>query len=215
MRFVTAWVWKSTRFGYCGAESVAVFSAHWLQSAINMTTQMNIISGSSVRFVISSTMRVNQSCGSAWKTHKEGFDGLSIRGGVVARLALEDKKLHFEVLELHRSLGALVRMLRRRDGLSIGQLARDARVEPHEIIRIENDPFHETHPRTIVQISVYFGLPVRGIAVLAGAMYAGPTIRTAAGKFAAHSQGMAELTSEEHQMLTDFVDFLRAETDKE
>lgn len=111
---------------------------------------------------------------------------------------------------LHKGLGALVLMLRRRDALTQEQLAERARVDLEDIQRIESDPTFAPGPRTLFQLEQFFKLRERSLAVLSGAIRArsDETLRDEVVKFAAHCPAVAKLTREEKKLLNNFVKFL-------
>jgi len=118
------------------------------------------------------------------------------------------------VSDLHRGLGALIQMLRRRDQLTDADLAEAAIVDLTELQAIESDPTVAPHPRTIHQLASYFKLPQRSLLVLSGALEVGHEVRDEAVRFAAKSTGMSKLSREEKKLLGEFVRFLREHTDR-
>lgn len=144
----------------------------------------------------------------------EDLDALADRGEAVVRRALAEVRDADAVEELHRGLGALVQMLRRRERISIDELARAARVDVSELRRIELDPAFEPNPRTIFQLERYFNLPERSLAVLSGAVHVDDDVREEAVRFAASSEHVSELTKEERKLLNQFVKFLREHSDR-
>jgi len=144
----------------------------------------------------------------------EDLDALADRGEAVVRRALAEVRDADAVEELHRGLGALVQMLRRRERISIDELARAARVDVSELRRIELDPAFEPNPRTIFQLERYFNLPERSLVVLSGAVHVDDDVREEAVRFAASSEHVSELTKEERKLLNQFVKFLREHSDR-
>jgi ribosome-binding protein aMBF1 (putative translation factor) len=139
---------------------------------------------------------------------------LAARGRAAGQRALaavgEDTE---EVLQLHKCLGALVRLLRSRDGLSIEQLADKARVDPKELESIEADPGFEPNPRTIVQLEKHFQMKSRTLVLLSGAVTVDDDVRDEAVRFAANSENILKLDRKQKRMVNDFVRFLRDHTD--
>jgi transcriptional regulator with XRE-family HTH domain len=125
----------------------------------------------------------------------------------------EDTDTKADVAELHKALGALLQLLRRRDDLSQEELADRARIEIEEIRRIEHDPTYTPLPRTIYQLEQTFRLPRRTLIKLSGlttshsAEFKGQVLR-----FAAHSKAMHKMTREEKKLLNEFVKFLNSYT---
>lgn len=114
-----------------------------------------------------------------------------------------------EVVELHEGLSVLLRLLRRREGLSHEQLGQRARVDSDELRRIENDHAYVPKPRTIFQLEQFFQLPKRSLVKLAGmSRDRTPQFTEGVLRFAASSKAMHQLTKDEHRLLNDFVRFL-------
>jgi len=116
--------------------------------------------------------------------------------------------------DLHRGLGVLIQMLRRRDQLSTSDLASAAVVDLSELQAIESDLGVAPHPRTIHQLASYFKLPQRSLLALSGALEVGQEVRDEAVRFAAKSTGMSKLSRDERRLLSEFVRFLREYTDR-
>jgi len=135
------------------------------------------------------------------------------RDAVARALAGADRVEEAEVLALHRGLGVLLRLLRRRDGLSVEELARAARVDPAELTRIESDASYDPSPRTIYQLEEHFRLPARSLVLLSGAQDVGDDVRSEAIRFAASADGISTLSRAERKLLNSFVAFLKAHTD--
>lgn len=143
----------------------------------------------------------------------EDFDALAARGKAAARRALSHTHNVAGIEDLHRGLGALVQMLRRRDRLSVDELARKARVDAAELRRIELDPMFDPNPRTIFQLERHFKLPERSLVVLSGAVQVDEDVREEAVRFAASSDDISGLSKEQRKLLNHFVKFLREHTD--
>lgn len=143
----------------------------------------------------------------------EDFDALAARGKAAAERALSETSNFAGIEDLHRGLGALVQMLRRRDHLSVDELAQRARVDVAELRRIELDPSYDPNPRTIFQLARHFKLPERILLVLSGAVQVDGEVREEAVRFAASSEGISGLDKERSKLLSHFVKFLREHTD--
>ena len=143
----------------------------------------------------------------------EDLDALAARGKAVAQRALSETSDPARVEDLHRGLGVLLQMLRRRERLSIDELAQNARVDASELRHIESDPAFDPNPRTIVQLAQYFKLPERSLVVLSGAVRVDDNVREEAVRFAASSDHISGLTREQRKHLNQFVKFLRELTD--
>lgn len=143
----------------------------------------------------------------------EEFASLAARGRAAAQRALANAGDTADVQDLHRGLGALIQMLRRRDRVSVEELATQARVDVGELRRLELDASFEPNPRTIYQIEQHFRLPARSLVILSGAVRVDSDVRAEAVRFAANSERIAELSREERKLLNRFVKFLCEHTD--
>ncbi|MEE9238742.1 MAG: helix-turn-helix transcriptional regulator [Thermodesulfobacteriota bacterium] len=110
---------------------------------------------------------------------------------------------------IHLVLGKLLTMLRRKEQISEEELAERARVDVAEIRKIEYDIDYLASPRTIIQLEKYFKLPDKVLAKLSGAFvkhtYA---FRQEVTRFAAKMKTIDNLTSEEMELLNNFIRFL-------
>lgn len=147
----------------------------------------------------------------------EDFASLAARGRAVAQRALTDTadtEDTNDVRDLHRGLGVLVQMLRRRYKLPVDELAEKAKVDANELLRIENDPTVDPNPRTIYQLERYFKLQPRSLMILSGAIRVNSDVRAEAIRFAACSNNISGLSREERRILNGFVRFLQEHTDQ-
>lgn len=146
----------------------------------------------------------------------ESLDALATHAQSVVSRALDRASTRVSLVnDLHRGLGALIQMLRRRDKLSAQELAIGARVDLAELYAIESDPAVVPQPRTIYQVAEYFGLPARSLLMLSGAFEdVAQEVREKAVRFATHSKGMSKLSKEEKRLLNEFVRFLQEQTDR-
>ena len=114
-----------------------------------------------------------------------------------------------KVVHLRFALGALVKLLRHRDGVSVAELADRAQVPEEEVRGIERDPHHLPRPRTLHQLAKHFKLPVRHLMQMSGATRTvDRVLYNEAVRFAARSEDMSVLTDEERQALNAFVKLL-------
>jgi len=144
----------------------------------------------------------------------DDFDGLAALGRSVVERALANATEDvLEVEDLHRSLGVLVQLLRRKKGLSVEELAAEARVDVFEVQGIELGTTLDANPRTIYQLEQYFQLPSRSLVILSGAVNVESEIHEEAVRFAASAQGMNKLNRDEKKALNKFVKFLKEHTD--
>jgi len=114
-----------------------------------------------------------------------------------------------KVVRLRIALGVLVRQLRLREGLSIAQLSERAEVSEDDLRQVEHDPHYTARARLIYQLSEYFGVSLVTLSQMSGATHAvNRVLYNAAVKYAAHSDDVSELTSDEREALDTFVAML-------
>lgn len=93
--------------------------------------------------------------------------------------------------------------------MTVSDLAAKARIEEKEIRKIEQDHQHVPRPRTIHQLAMVFKLPERALMKLSGATVTRDIqFREEACRFAAKSDGMATLSTEEQRELNRYIKFL-------
>ena len=106
-------------------------------------------------------------------------------------------------------LGAVVVQIRRRDRLTVAQLADRVRVDEEEISSIEQYRHFSPEPRTLHQLSTYMKVPTVSLMKLTlDAANADEEFHDVALKFAASSDDLSALTRVERRRLNDFVKFL-------
>src|SRR5688572_19525413 len=116
---------------------------------------------------------------------------------------------HSKMAPLLGTFGKLIRMLRRRDNLSMEALAARAEVELAELVKIENDGAYKPRPRTVHQLAKCFEVPSDELAKLAGLKIAeDPVFEDATLRFAAHSEELIKLTKAERAALSEYLKFL-------
>lgn len=114
--------------------------------------------------------------------------------------------------ESHIAFGRLVRLMRRDNGFSIEKLAEDANIDIEELIDIEEDTHYRPDVRTVCQLANVFGLPRTNLLKIAGLVEAqNDALHEEAVRFAARSEPVAELTSQEKAALKAFVAILSKE----
>jgi len=112
-------------------------------------------------------------------------------------------------------LSMLVRQVRRRDGLTLGALAERLRVEVSELKRLETDPTFTPSPRTLYNLAQYMKVPALSLQRLTpDAANNDDEINEAALRFAASSDDLSQLTSEERNSLNAFVKALANNKDE-
>lgn len=106
-------------------------------------------------------------------------------------------------------LHVLMLQVRRRDKMSIGQLADRIKVESEELERIEGDPRYVPRPRTLHRIAEYLNVPALAVQSLtADAVVRSEKVAEESLRFAASSDDLSALSRAERQRLNDFVKFL-------
>ncbi|HMO83983.1 MAG TPA: helix-turn-helix transcriptional regulator [Lacipirellulaceae bacterium] len=112
------------------------------------------------------------------------------------------------------AFGRFVEFARRKQRLSVEDLATNLGVAVPEILALENDPNAQPRPRTVHKLASFLKLPVGPILELAGLAEAKhSTIPTAAVRFAARSETMAELSPQESQAFDELVKVLVESSD--
>lgn len=112
-------------------------------------------------------------------------------------------------VQLRIGLGVLVHKLRIRDGLSIAQLAERANVAEDELRQVEHDPHYTARPRLIHQLSEYFSVSLVTLSQMAGATHdIDHVLYNEVVKYAAHSDDVGTLSSDERAVLDSFVAML-------
>jgi transcriptional regulator with XRE-family HTH domain len=106
-------------------------------------------------------------------------------------------------------LHVLVHQLRRRDNLTVSQLAERIRVEAAELETIERDRDYVPRPRTLHMLASYMKVSTQAVQSLTSdAIARNDNVTEAALKFAASSKDLSSLTSAERRGLNNFVKFL-------
>lgn len=114
--------------------------------------------------------------------------------------------------ESHIAFGRLVRLMRRDNGFSIEKLAEDANIDIGELIDIEENVYYRPDVRTVYQLANVFGLPRTNLLKIAGLVEAqNDVLYEEAVRFAARSEPIAKLTSQEKAALEAFVAILSKE----
>ena len=118
-----------------------------------------------------------------------------------------------EVERLRDVFREVVRNLRRERGLTVDQLAKKLEMDREEVVAMERNLGYRPPPATLSRLGEFYGIPVRRLAALAGAIREVPdAIKEEASRFAAQSESFAKLTREERRLLDRFVNFLKKES---
>lgn len=113
------------------------------------------------------------------------------------------------VVRLKHAFGVLVRQLRRRDRMTLEDLAQRARVDIEDLRQIEQDPHFKPRPRIVHQLAQVFRVPERGLLRMSGATTEqDEQFVEEAYRFAAKSDDLSKLSREEQRLLNEFVRFL-------
>jgi len=104
------------------------------------------------------------------------------------------------------AFGRFVNLMRRRHGLDLEKLAKDADVDVADLFEIENDLHHKPKIRTVHRLAEYFELPRSGFMQVAGlTVSTDRKLFDEAIRFAARSEPTSDLTPEENTALESFV----------
>lgn len=156
-------------------------------------------------------MKINFS--KEWCMRMAEFEGDSAVGvGLYGVDPVFDHEVMAEVAlpeESNVIFGKFVRLMRRRQGLTVEKLAESADVEVADLIEIEDDTRHKAEPRTVYQLAQYFRVPETNLMQIAGLTAPkNAYLLDEAIRFAARSDPVAQLTPEERAALEAFVAIL-------
>jgi len=129
-------------------------------------------------------------------------------GGLV--LAVEDLEQQAQrVNAVHTAFVNLLNLTRREYKLTWEQFSQKVDVDLAELMGIESDENYKPTPRTVTKIAQFMQVPAEKLFILSGLARARDIqFEEAALRFAARSQPVKELTSEEHEALKEYVKFL-------
>lgn len=115
-----------------------------------------------------------------------------------------------KVIELKMAFSTLIRQLRRRDKLTIAQLAEKAEVDEYEIKSIEHDTNYLPRPRTIHKLAIVFDIPPRKLMKLSSAtINVDSDFQDEAMRFAASSdKALVDLSDDERLALNEYIKYL-------
>ncbi len=111
--------------------------------------------------------------------------------------------------ETRRAFARIVRELRLDKGLSYKELSNRLNVEEGDLRLMEEDFSYRAAPRTLVQMAEFYAIPSRIFLSLAGAVHEQSPVEKEAVKWAAHSAALDVLSTEQKQILHEFVRSLR------
>ncbi len=107
------------------------------------------------------------------------------------------------------ALGRFVQLKRRKDNLSLEELAEKADVELAELMNIEHDAGFEPEPRTLYQLAMVFGVSQHRLMGLSGlTVPKDVTFVEEAVRYAARSESIEKLNPEEQAALDGLISVL-------
>jgi transcriptional regulator with XRE-family HTH domain len=119
----------------------------------------------------------------------------------------EPASLHDHVGKL--AFSKLISLRRRSLKLTLIQLAEKAKVDLDELVEIENGQDVVPEPRTVCQLAQFLGLPEQKLLYLSGLVGSrDERVEKAAVRFAAQSESLEKLSSNEREALEEFVKLL-------
>lgn len=129
-------------------------------------------------------------------------------GGLVS--AVEDLEQQSQQATTSRAAFVnLLNLTRREHKLTWEQFSQKLDVDLAELIGIDNDESYKPAPRTVTKIAHFLHVPAEKIFILSGLARAHDRqFQEAALRFAARSQPVKALSSEEHEALKEYVKFL-------
>lgn len=117
------------------------------------------------------------------------------------------------ILPLKHAFGMLTNQLRRKENMSIVELAENAHILVEELSSIETDPNFKPNPRTVYQLASFFNVSAKTLMKLSGATLTyNKEFEEKALRFAAKSSQASKLTEEEIQILNEYVKYLNEES---
>ena len=127
------------------------------------------------------------------------------------KLTVEMTAMDPDVAASRRAFLLFLRMLRRREGLSVDELAKRSGIDRTELSAIEWNNGYRPTPLTLHKLGEFYCIPQRRLAALAGAVR-DDSVSEQASRFAAQSESFAKLTREERRVVDEFMKFLKAES---
>lgn len=126
---------------------------------------------------------------------------------------IPDRRVELEpiISEEHSGIafGRLVNLMRRKKNLSLERLSEEIDVDISELVEIEDDIRHKPEPRTVFLISNHFNIPRNRLMQISGlAVQKDAHLMEEAFRFAARSDPLVELSTEENAALAAFISVL-------
>jgi transcriptional regulator with XRE-family HTH domain len=151
------------------------------------------------------------------KARREG-DAIIAAGLLAFDPAPDERAAHPQIApveETRIAFGKFVNLMRRRRGYSMEQLAEAADLDASELLVIEDDLHYFPEPRTVFKLAQTFEVSQKRLMQLAGLTSANDAgLREEAVRFAARSESVQKLTSEEAAALKAFVAVLSEQAPK-
>lgn len=140
---------------------------------------------------------------------ESGIDS-NISAGSIANYSTEKQDVPVNSpQDRHVAFGIFIRLMRRRQKLSVEKLSELADIELAEAIEIEADSRHLPEARAVYQLAKFFGLPVGKLMQLSGLSAANDSrLVEESVRFAARSDSVEELSAHERAALDAFVSVL-------
>ena len=140
---------------------------------------------------------------------------ISVRGSNMDRAqealnlgSLVSHRMHDDHSDSVGALALLVEFGRRKMGLSLEQLAKEADIDLEELVEIER-AYAQPTPRALHQLAKILKLPTEPLASVAGLVTArDENLEAAAYRFAAQSEPNSELSPQEEEAYNSFVSIL-------
>jgi HTH-type transcriptional regulator, competence development regulator len=118
----------------------------------------------------------------------------------------EETAANINPLKTRMAFGTFVELWRRNRGWDAERLAKEAGLNPEQILEIEHNPQSEPEPDAVRNLAKLFKLPSKALLELAGLVKPkNPYLREAAVRFAARSESMARLNRNEREAFEAFA----------
>lgn len=119
--------------------------------------------------------------------------------------AAEAAEANVNPLKTRMAFGTFVKLWRRDRGWDAVRLAKEAGLNPEQVLEIERNPRSEPAPDVVRNLAKLFKLPSKALLELAGLVKPkNPYLREAAVRFAARSESMARLNRNEREAFEAF-----------
>lgn len=116
------------------------------------------------------------------------------------------REANVSVVNTRIAFGTFVELWRRNRGWDAAKLAKEAGVNPGEILEIEHSPQSAPEPSAVRKLAKVFGLSPKVLLELAGLIEPRtPCLREEAVRFAARSESVAALNPQEREAFEAFV----------